>query len=76
MKITKKVAFNFASEASYFYILSRQRFIKNAKHSQFGEFLKKTEACVQTVLPERSILKGQNLVENNKIKKMQMRHLC
>ena len=30
-KSQKKVAFNFASEASYFYILSGQKFIKNAK---------------------------------------------
>ena len=27
----------------------------------------KPEACGQTVLPDRSILKGQNLVENAKI---------
>ena len=35
LKITEKVAFNMASEASYFYILSRQNFIKNAKNRQF-----------------------------------------
>ena len=34
---------------------------------QFGEFLKKREACGQTVLPDRSILIGQKLVENAKI---------
>ena len=28
----------------------------------------KTEACSQTVLPDRSILLGQKLVENAKIK--------
>ena len=32
------------------------------------EFLK-SEACGQTVLPDRSVLKGQKLVENAKIKK-------
>ena len=31
LKITEKVAFNIASEASYVYILSGQKFIKNAK---------------------------------------------
>ena len=31
LKITEKVAFNIASEASYIYILSGQKFIKNAK---------------------------------------------
>ena len=37
LKITEKVSFNIASEASYVYILSGQKFIKNG---QFGEFLK------------------------------------
>ena len=40
-KITK---FIIASEASYVYILSRQKFIKNAKNSQFSEFLKNSNA--------------------------------
>ena len=40
LKITQKVAFNIASEASFIYILSGQKFIKNAKNGQFGEFLK------------------------------------
>ena len=31
LKITEKVSFNIASEASYVYILSGQRFMKNAK---------------------------------------------
>ena len=39
-EITEKVAFNIAREASYIYILSGQKLIKNAKNSQFGEFLK------------------------------------
>ena len=34
LKITEKVAFNIASEASYVYILSGQKFIKNAKTGQ------------------------------------------
>ena len=36
----------------------------------FGEFLKR-EACGQGVLPDRSVLIGQKLIENAKI---QMRH--
>ena len=42
MKITEKVTFNIASEASYIYILnlSGQKLIKNAKNGLFGEFLK------------------------------------
>ena len=35
LKITQKVAFNIASEASYVYILSGQKFIKNAKIGKF-----------------------------------------
>ena len=40
LKITEKVSFNIASEASYVYILSGQKLIKSAKNGQFGEFLK------------------------------------
>ena len=36
LKISQKVAFNIASEASYLYILSWQKFIKNAKKN--GQF--------------------------------------
>ena len=61
MKITEKVSFNIASEASYVYILSGQKLIKNAKNGP--------EACGQTVLPDRSVLIGQKLAENAKIKK-------
>ena len=40
LKIIEKVSFNIASEASYVYILRGQKFIENAKNSQFGEDLK------------------------------------
>ena len=40
LKITEKVAFNIASEASYIYILSWQKFINMPKMVNFGEFLK------------------------------------
>ena len=65
LKIAKKVSFNIASEASYVYILSIQKFIKNAKNGQFGE----PEVCGHTVLPDRSISIGQKLVENANIEK-------
>ena len=35
LKITEKVSFNIASEASYAYILSGQKLIKNAKNGPF-----------------------------------------
>ena len=47
-----------ASEASYVYIRSGKKFIKMSKIP---------EACGQTVLPDRSIWIGQNLMENAKI---------
>ena len=40
LKISEKVSFNIASEASYVYILSGQKIIENAKNCQFSEFLK------------------------------------
>ena len=35
LKIIEKVSFNIASEAIYVYILSEQKFIKNAKNGPF-----------------------------------------
>ena len=66
MKITEKVSFNIASEASYVYILSGQKLIKNAKNGQFWQVFE-NKACGQTVLPDRSVLIGQKLVKNAKI---------
>ena len=54
LKITEKVSYNIASEASYIYIL-----IKNAKNSQFDK------ACNQTVVPDRSVLIDQNFIKND-----------
>ena len=58
LKITQKVSFKMASEASYVFILSGQKFVKNAKNGPFWRVFEKTEACGQTVLPDRSILIG------------------
>ena len=38
LKITEKVSFNIASEASYVYILSGQKYIKMPKIVSFGDF--------------------------------------
>ena len=70
MKITEKSLIQHC-EQSYVYILSGQKLIKNAKNGQFWRVFEKPEACGQTVLPDRSVLIGQKLVENAKI---QMRH--
>ncbi len=69
MKITEKVSFNIASEASYVYILSGQKCIINAKKCLILASFWKPEACGQTVLPDRSVLIGQKFVENGKIQK-------
>ena len=58
LKITENVSSNIVSEVSY--VLSGKKFIKNTKKVYFGEVLK-------TVVPDRSLLKGQKLVENAKI---------
>ena len=71
LKIIEKVSFNNASEASYIYILSGQKLIKNAKKCPILVSFWKPEACGQTVLPDRSVLIRQKLVENAKI---QMRY--
>ena len=51
---SQKKSFNNASDASYVYILSDQKFIKNDKNSQLA-----SQACSQTVLPvpDMSVLK-------------------
>ena len=56
----EKVAFNIASEASYVYILSGQKFIKNAQNSLSWR-----------VLESLKLLIGLKLEENAKI---EMRH--
>ena len=65
LKITEKVSFNIASEASYVY-KSGQKFIKNTNFW-------KPKYGGQTVLPDRSILIEQKLVENAKFEKCKMR---
>ena len=69
-KIVQKVAFNIASEASYVYILSGQRFHKIAKNGQFWRVFSKLTACGQTVLPGWSLtfsIRSENA-------KIQLRH--
>ena len=61
----KKSHSTLRAEASYGYILSGQKFFKNAKNSQFWRVLE--NLCGQTVLPDMSLLIGQKLVENAKI---------
>ena len=43
LKIMEKVSFDIASEASYVYILSGQKFIKNGKNDQFWRVFEKCD---------------------------------
>ena len=47
LKIAQKVALNLASEASYIYILSGQKFIKNAKNDIFWRFFDNLKLAVK-----------------------------
>ena len=47
LKITEKVSFNIASEASYVYILSGQKLIKNAKNRPFGRVFENLKLAVK-----------------------------
>ena len=47
LKITKKVSFNIASEASYVYILSGQKLIENAKNVPFWRVFEKLKLAVK-----------------------------
>ena len=58
----ENVSFNIASEASYVYILSGQKCFKNVILASFWNL----EDYGQTVLPDKSTLMGQNLLENVK----------
>ena len=47
LKITEKVSFNIASEASYVYILSGQKLIKNAKNGPFWRVFESLKLAVK-----------------------------
>ena len=47
LKITEKVSFNIASEASYVYISSGQKLIKNAKNGPFWRVFENLKFAVK-----------------------------
>ena len=47
LKVTEKVSFNIASKASYVYILSRKKFIKNAKNGPFWRVFENLKLAVK-----------------------------
>ena len=69
LKITEKVSFNIASEASYVYIMSGQKLIKNAKNGPFWRLFENMKLAVKQCYQTGQLLIGQKLVENAKIQK-------
>ena len=63
LKIAQKVTFNIASEASYFYILSGKKYIKNAKNGPFWRVFESLKLAVKQCYQDRTVLIGQKLVE-------------
>ena len=47
LKITEKVSFNIASEASYVYILSGQKYIKNAENGPIWRVFENLKLAVK-----------------------------
>ena len=69
LKITEKVSFNIASEASCVYILSGQKLIKNAKNGPFWRVFENLKLAVKQCYQTSQFFIGQKLVENAKIQK-------
>ena len=62
LKITQKVSFKMASEASYVFILSGPKLIKSAKNVVFWQVFDNYKLAVKEYY--QRILMGQKLVEN------------
>ena len=69
LKISEKVSFNITSEASYIYMLSGQKLIKNAKNAPFWRVYQNLKLAVKQCYQTGQFLIGQKLVENAKIQK-------
>ena len=67
MKITEKVLFDIASEASYLYILSGQKLIKNAQNGAFGQIFENLKLAVK---------KGDQKVSSNMTKNTNGKSQC
>ena len=63
LKITEKVSFNIASEASYVYILSGQKLIKNAQNCSFWRVFENLKLAVKQCYQTGPFLIGQKIGE-------------
>ena len=66
MKITKKSHSTLRAKRATF----TKKKIKNAKNGQFWRVFENLKFAVKQLLPDRSVLIGQKLVENAKIEKL------
>ena len=57
LKITEKVSFNIASEASYFYVLNGQKLTKNAKNGPFWRVFDNLKLAVKQCYQTGQFLK-------------------
>ena len=73
LKITEKVSFNIASEASYVYILSGQKLIKNAKNQPFWRVFENPKLAVKQCY-QTGQFKRTKMDEKCQNVKIQMRH--
>ena len=71
----KKVSFNIGSEVSYVYILSGQKFIKNAQNGPSWQLFVNLKLAVKQFYQTGKFLIGQKLVENAKIQKFKCDNL-
>ena len=74
LKITEKVSFNIAGEASYVYFLNGLKLIKNVKNGPFWRVFENLMLAVQQCYQTGQFKIGQKLVDNVKIQKIEMRH--
>ena len=67
LKITEKVSINSMSKASYIFILSGQKFLKNAKNGSFWRVFENLKLAVKQVSFNRTKIGGkcQNLKRSN-----------
>ena len=69
LKITGKVSFNIASEASYVYILSGQKLIKIAKNGPFWRVFENLKLAVKQCYQTGQFKIGQKLMKKAKVQK-------
>ena len=73
LKISEKVSFNIASEASYIYTFSGQKFIKNAKHGLIWQVFENLNFLSNSDTRQVTFINAK-IGEKHQNSKIQMRH--